>query len=307
MDSWTVEGKISMKKKILITGSGGFIGRNLKEHFEKKYAVKAPRHSELDLLDEKEVEAYLKKNKFDVVIHCATHNATANSKKDISQVFKNNLRMFFNLARCNNLYGKMFYFGSGAEYDKRFYVPKMKEEYFDTYVPEDDYGFSKYISAKYIEDIPNIYDLRIFGCFGKYEDWEIRFISNALCKAMYDLDITMRKNVFFDYLYINDLCTIMDLFIETKKLKYTYYNVCTGRTIDLKSLAANILNITGKKVKINVGAKGLNTEYSGDNSRLLAEFKNIQFTPIEVAIKELYNWYVSQKSSIDPKLLLVDK
>ena len=296
-----------MKKAILITGSTGFIGRNLKEQLSSKYKVFAPSSKDLDLLDESKVRNYLKKYNFQTILHCATHNATKVSNEDLSLVFKNNLRMFFNLARCNNLYKRMFYFGSGAEYDMEHYKPKMKEEYFDTHVPIDDYGFSKYIMAKYIKKIRNIYDLRLFGCFGKYEDWKIRFISNALCRVIYNLDITMHKNVFFDYLYIHDLSKILTFFIEAKKLKYQYYNVCTGTTIDLLSIAKKVLKITGKENKIIITYKGLKNEYSGDNNRLLKEFKNIKFTPIDTAIKELYKYYKSHKSTIDPKLLLIDK
>lgn len=296
-----------MAKKIFITGTSGFIGRNLKENLESDYSIFAPNHHQLDLTDDTAVQDYLKKNHCDVVIHCATYNATRNSKKDLSQVFYNNLRMFCNLARCNNLYERMFFFGSGAEYDMRYYLPRMSEEYFDTHVPVDDYGFSKYICARYIKNMPNMYDLRIFGCFGKYEDWEIRFISNALCKALYDTPITIRQNAFFDYLYATDLSNIMRRFIEAKTLKYHYYNVCTGKTIDLLSIAKKISKIAGKKIPVKLGAKELKPEYSGDNSRLLSEFNKVQFTPLDVAIKELYTWYLSNKTLIDPALLLSDK
>lgn len=299
--------KISQKKRIFITGSSGFIGKNIVERLSSEYDITAPTSKDLDLLDEDAVMAYLKENNFDTVIHCATHNATGNSTKDTTQVFKNNLRMFFNLAHNNSLYNRLFYFGSGAEYDNRHYIPKMKESYFDTYVPIDDYGFSKYISAEYSKRKPNIYNLRIFGCFGKYEDWEIRFISNALCKALYDIDITMRQNVFFDYLYIDDLCTIMQKFIQAKDLEYQEYNVCTGTTIDLVSIAKKILTVTKKNVKITIAMEGLKPEYSGDNNRLLKQFPDIQFTSIDRAIAQLYDWYTSQQSIIDPTLLLRDK
>lgn len=296
-------------KKIFLTGVTGFIGRNLKELFDGKYEIIAPRHDELDLLDSEKVEQFLKKNQLDVVIHSSTHDASRNSKKDLTLVFHNNLRMFFNIARLNRYYGRMFYFGSGAEYDKEHYIPKMKEEYFDTHVPNDDYGFSKYISAKFILASENIYDLRLFGCFGRYEDWKIRFISNACCKAMYDLDITIKQNVFFDYLYINDLGKIMKWFIEREKLQYRFYNICTGQSIDLKTLAQKVKRISKKKVKIIIKESGFKKEYSGDNKRLLNEMSEVEveFTPIDKAIKELYLWYEENKQKIKPENLLYDK
>ena len=62
--------------------------------------------------------------------------------------------MFFNLIRNSGLFGKMVYFGSGAEYDNRYYQPRMPEGYFDTHVPADSYGFSKYICAKTLPVFP---------------------------------------------------------------------------------------------------------------------------------------------------------
>lgn len=293
----------NVKKKILITGSTGFIGRNLSEQLKLDYHIFSPLSKQLNLLDENQVKKYLTKNNFDVVIHSATHNATNVSNKDLSLVFKNNLRMFFNLARCNNLYKRMFYFGSGAEYDSRNYIPKMKEEYFDTHVPVDDYGFSKYIMAKYIKNTPNIYDLKPFGIYGKYEDWRIRFISQSICRVIYDMNITINQNVYFDYLYIDDLTKIIKIFIEKEKIEYQYYNICTGKTIDLFSLAKIIIKISGKKLKIKVKEKGLKKEYSGDNNKLLKTIGKFKFIQIESAIKELYNWYLRNHLSINKKLL----
>jgi GDP-L-fucose synthase len=104
----------------------------------------------------------------------------------------------------------MIYYGSGAEFDRNNWIPKMKEEYFDSFVPTDQYGFSKYIINKYTERAENIFNLRLFGVFGKYEDYQIRFISQTCCRAIYDLPITINQNVNFDYTYIDDVVEITD-------------------------------------------------------------------------------------------------
>ncbi len=292
--------------KIFITGGSGFIGRNLKEQLNNKYSIFAPSSQELDLLDEAKVKEYLKKHNFDVVIHTATWNATRNSKKDTSKVFESNLKMFFNIARQADLCGKIIYYGSGAAYDMRHYIPRMPESYFDTHVPADEYGFSKYIMAKYTENAKNIYNLRLFGVFGKYEDWEIRFISNACCKAVWDLPITIRQNVYFDYLFIEDLANITDWFINNNPDEKTY-NVCTGKAIDLLAFANNVVKISDKDIDVIVKKDGLGREYSGDNSKLLSHIEDYTFSGIDKYIKQLYGWYLEEKNSIDKNLLLVDK
>jgi GDP-L-fucose synthase len=58
--------------KILITGSGGMLGKHLLEHQgSKKHDILAPRRSELDLFKRDQVEAYILKYKPDFIIHAA--------------------------------------------------------------------------------------------------------------------------------------------------------------------------------------------------------------------------------------------
>jgi len=292
--------------KILITGASGFLGRNLCEQLQGRYHLFSPSRKALNLLDAVDVENYLTSHSFDVVIHCATWNATRNSKKEISKVLENNLKMFFNLARASARYGKIIYYGSGSEFSRRYWMPKMGEDYFDRHVPEAQDGFSKYIMQKHTEKSSNIYNLRLFGVFGKYEDWEIRFISNAICKAVWDLPITIKQNVYFDYLFIDDLVRITEWFFHHSPVHHTY-NICTGTTYDLRSLAEMVLAVSGKALPISVAREGLGREYSGDNSRAALETGALSFIPIKTAIEMLYAWYLTNKECIDREKLLIDK
>lgn len=268
--------------KMLITGTNGFVGHNLMEYFRDRYDnLYCPKREQLNLLNSKAVYEYIKGNNFDVVIHCGV---------TLSSVEKN-LKMFFNLEKCSNFFGKMFCIGSGAEYDMNNYIPKMKELYFGKHIPSDIYGFSKYVIAKDIESTPrNIYNLRVFGIYGKYEDFKRRFISNNICRVLCGLDLSINQNMYFDYLYVSDFSRIVEIFINKKATKRTY-NVCTGKSIDLLSLAKIIIKIDGTKKTIHVQKKGLKPEYSGDNTLFLQEYGEFDFTPAEQAVRELYHWY----------------
>ena len=134
------------------------------------------------------------------------------------------------------------------------------------------------------------YHLRIFGIFGKYEDYRYRFISNAIVNNINGLPIAMNQNVFFDYTYINDFVRIVDHFIN-HKAKHKFYNIGTGKKIDILTIANKINGIAEKKSKITVKNKGLNNEYTCDNSRLKNELKKFEFTDFDKALKELYDWY----------------
>lgn len=283
--------------KILITGGNGFIAKNLSEQLGGEYAMSSPDRKELDLMDSLKVFDYIKKNKFDVVIHTATYDAVAvGSTKNPAKVLENNLKMFFNIARCQKYFRKMIYFGSGAEFDRRYWIPKMKEDYFDQHVPQDQYGFSKYLMTQYTLLNNKIYNLRLFGVFGKYDDWKTRIISNICYLAVMNLPIIIEQNKFYDFLYIDDLTKIVKWFIGNNPKKKVY-NVCTANTIDFKTIAKKIVKISGKKLDAKIKTKGLGLEYSGDSTRLLNELKDFKFTPIDLSMKYLYNWYDQNKQN----------
>lgn len=284
--------------RLLLTGANGFIGKNLYELLSHDYDVTAVGRNELDLTDEQAVADFLKFQKFDIVLHAANVNSSRGDIVTPYEVLQGNLKMFYNLVRHSDLYKRLLYFGSGAEFDKDHYIPKMSEQYFGSSIPSDPYGLSKYIMAREAFQYSNVFNLRLFGVFGKYEEWTHRFISNAICRALFNQPITIHQNVFFDYICVEDLSRILPFFFE-KELNYKHYNICRGNTVDLLTLANMVKKQTKAEVPIIVESEGLKSEYSGNNSRMLSLTGDYKFTPFEESINMLIDFYRDTLSAGD--------
>ncbi len=293
-------------KTILLTGGSGFIGKNIMESYlTGKYNIVAPRRAELDCFDDESVARFFEGKHFDVVIHSAARPGHRNAG-DTAGLLLTNSRMMANLLHHQLHWGKLLNIGSGAVYDMRHYEPKMPETYFGKHIPIDEHGYNKYLLGKMLPCLNNVYDLRLFGVFGKYEDYAIRFISNAICKSIFDLPITLRQDRKFDYLFIDDLHSILEYFIENSPAERAF-NITPDEAVGLLEIAQIIKQVAGSKIPIQVATEELGMEYSGSNKLLRAHFPDVRFTPITQAVETLYKWYNENKQSLKKELLLTDK
>ena len=291
--------------KILLTGGSGFIGRNTMEQLGQDYEILAPSHAELDLIDAEAVSAWLARHTVDAVIHAAVRPGHRNAA-DPSRQLDINLRMFVNLTRCRDAWGRMIYLGSGAVYGIQDDVARAGESDVGRRVPADDHGFSRYVLAQLAANTAGVVELRPFGVFGKYEDYAIRFISNAICKTLFGLPVTLRRDRRFSYLWVDDLMPVLRHFLACPD-PHGAYNVVPDVTDSLRDLAGLVVAISGKDLPVQVGQEGFGLDYTGDNARLRARIPDLSFMPAREAVERLYHWYATHKESIVYERLLVDK
>ena len=146
-------------KSILITGSNGYIARNIAKRLQG-CEVTLTNRTNLNSLNESDVDNFFKDKYFDVVLHTAIKGGTRLSPDQPDFVYQNCL-MHFNILKNSNSYGKYISFGSGAELDRATNVNE-DSDYLNP-LPIDPYGMSKILIAKSGETFNKFYNIRIFN------------------------------------------------------------------------------------------------------------------------------------------------
>ena len=272
--------------KILITGCNSFLGKEISNSFlTKKHILMPTNRVILDVSNPSDVETILSKHKFDVVIHTAISGGRRN-KKDTFSDFLNNLKMFENLINNSDKFGALFNFGSGAEFNRIKGVKDAKETDKTKYMPLDYYGISKNIISNYIEESSeNIYNFRLFGCFGKFEK-EDRFIKASVNRILRNEEIVIHQNKIMDFISAEDVCKVLDHYLENydKKTLPKDLNLCYNKKRDLNEIALSIFNFMNEKPNIKILKTGYSPQYTGSSKRL--DSLNLELTGFEKSLEK---------------------
>lgn len=272
---------------ILLTGSGGFIGKNLKSYLQAKYVLLTPRSFELDLTDPVAVEKYFQEHDIDFVIHCGSTGG-ARGIQDKDTTIEDNLAMVDNILNSKEQNTRVILFGSGAMYDKSRNLHKVKESEIGDIIPKDLYGKSKLMIYDKIKNRQDVLMLNIFACYG-YGEKENRFPSDAINKVLQNQDICINQNVVFDYLFVEDMEKIVEYFIEHVP-EDNVLNITPTNSVSLLDIAHIVKKISSKNIDIKILSSTLNNEYTGNNSLLLKNYPTLKFTTIEDGLKKLYEY-----------------
>ncbi len=104
-----------MKKKMMITGTDGFLGSRIAVYYENKYEVIRACRKDLDITDKKAVERFLKEKNPEVVIHCAAISDVGTCEKNPELSEAVNLHGTVNLVNAGKVIGSRLLFMSSDQ------------------------------------------------------------------------------------------------------------------------------------------------------------------------------------------------
>jgi len=220
-----------MNKKIVITGSGGFLGKNLYHILKNNYSilgidkVDKPFVDEvLDISDRKEIERVLDSFKPDIIVHLAGLVSADACEKYKKLAYRNNVLATKNLvawAKKNN--SLVIYISSDYVYDgiKGNFTEEDKEN------PIQYYGQTKLESERIVSELDKYIILRPTVMYG----WDLEginfFMQLYRCQRNEE-----KKRVPIDQIsnptFVLDLCNLIKTIIETPNPIYGKY-IATGK------------------------------------------------------------------------------
>ena len=255
---------------MLITGGNGFLAKELALYFSNNSEINliSTNRSTLDIANAQQVNDFFNLNNIDIVIHTAVKGGKRNQQENIDDFFSN-ISMFNNLLNCSNKYKMLFNFGSGAEFDRFFNISLAKEESIFNHRPVDYYGLSKnFISRKISELDSRYFNLRLFGCFGHFEEPQ-RLIRASFDNIQNGKPIAINQDKFMDYFYAQDVGKVIEHIIQSNKdVIPRDINLCYEKKYKLTDISNMILDLTGNEESVIIKKETLGKPYTGCGKKL---------------------------------------
>lgn len=252
---------------ILITGSTGFVGKNLVNKLKELGYTKllTPK---IDLTNQLQTNHYFREHKPDYVIHLAA--IVGGIAKNISDPYKflnENLMMQSNVinASIDNKVKKFLFLSSSCCYPKDYPIQPLKEEYMmkgDLEPTNYGYALAKIAGMKMCEYANKQTDTRFITLVpcnlygpGDHFDLQNSHALAALVMKTFDAIKQRNKSVVVwgsgnqrrEWLYIDDLINCLVWSMQNLEKTDTFLNVGTGIDISMNDLANEIIEFVNYK------------------------------------------------------------
>ncbi|CAM4197807.1 NAD(P)-dependent oxidoreductase [Cytophagaceae bacterium 50C-KIRBA] len=269
-----------MMKRILVSGSLGFIGKNLCQALSKgnNQVFEIPSSNEFDLCDNTKVEEL---PEVDVIIHLAAKSYIPESFSNPRFFYQNNVVSTLNLLEKSRKDKAKFILLSTYVYGNPQYLPIDENHQRN---PLNPYTQSKVIC----EDLCQAYSrdfglnsiiLRPYNVYGpgQLSSFLIPSIINQLENEEIFLQDSRPKR---DYVFIDDLVEAILLSIEVEKEGCNVYNVGSGSSYSVSEIVDMLVQISKSTAKIRFA----NIERKGEVLNTVADIKKAR---IELGWKPL--------------------
>lgn len=300
------------KKRILITGSSGFLGSQLMKKLEQKGVTQlfTPQHSAFDLTNSSNCKKVVKG--MDIVIHLAAKvGGIGFNKEHPAEMFYDNMVMGVHLMHEAYREGveKFVALGTICCYPKYTAVPFKEENLWDGYPEETNapYGLAKKMLLVQSQSYRQQYGFNsIFllpvNMYGPGDNFNpaSSHVIPALIKKFFEAKRNKEKQVVVwgsgkatrEFLYVGDCADAIILATE-KYNKSDPINIGTGFEISIKDLAqriADIIEFKGKIVWDKTKPDGQPRRML-DTTRAQKEFGFEAKTKFKKGLKETIRWY----------------
>ena len=306
-----------MKKIILLTGGSGMVGSNIINHnFSQNYKILSPTSSDLNLLNYKDLEDYIKFNKPELVIHAA--GIVGGIKANINYPVRflvENMQMGLNILMASKTQKvkKFINFSSSCMYPKNARNPLLEDSILkgELESTNEGYALSKITSTRlceYIsrEDSSFLYKTVIpCNLYGKYDDfsYENSHMIPGVIKKIHD---AKNKNLEFvniwgdglarrEFMYAADIADFIYYAVENFNKMPQNINVGLGLDYSIIEYYKIIADVIGYKGKFNhdmTKPTGMNRKLIDD--KRLNEFGWSHQTSLETGIKETYKYFLDE-------------
>jgi nucleoside-diphosphate-sugar epimerase len=267
--------------KILFTGHRGFLGRELIPHLQKNHEVT---YAEANYAGIRDVEFFFRNRSFDFIIHSAIRGGRR-VRADIADDFYNNMVMFENLASQNI---PMITFCSGAAYGRQEDIYNVNENDIGSKIPEDYYGFAKYLISKRCSQLNHVYNLRFFNVFGPTTPNDM-FTAVNIKNYIHKREIVIFKDKYMDFFGINDTKKVVDLYLNEEKNLPKEIDLVYPENKKLSDVAEMINNLSEYKVPVTILEKGVDKSYC--SSGLTLKGLGIKLNGLEKELRNCYDEY----------------
>jgi len=311
---------MNKNSKILITGSGGMVGKNLiNELRNQRYKnLILTNYNNLNLCNRDKVFDFFKKNKPEYVFHTASKVGGINDNLERPVEFlRENLLINTNVidACFKEKIKKLIILNSATIYPTNLEYPNEKNLFEGHLEKENEaYALSKFYAIKLCEyynkeygtNFINLASTNIYGRYSKFDSEKSNVIA-ALIKRFHDSKVENKKEVTVwgsgnakrELINAKDLSRLIILVMEKITEKNTekgLLNCGFNDEFSIKDIAEKIKKITGFTGKLifdKTKPEGIKRRVmNSEKFQKLIKLQNR--TPIEEGLKEMYKYYLKK-------------